>query len=63
MRTYTAADFGYKDDAMLMNPMTGSVASAKEWAEEAHTWFCDNTTDKHLHTCICEQFSTLCEIE
>ncbi|HEY3526801.1 MAG TPA: hypothetical protein VGK47_11425 [Nitrososphaeraceae archaeon] len=63
MRTYNAEDFGYREDSMLMHAVTGSVASAQEWAEEAHTWFCGNSTEKHIHSCICEEFGELIDVE
>jgi hypothetical protein len=65
MRTYNAADFGYKEDSMLMHVTTGSVATAQEWAEEAHTWFpyVEDVSEKQLDSMICETFGELVDVE
>jgi hypothetical protein len=52
---YTAKDFGYDGWEMLMNPETGSVDMAKNWALECHQW-ADTTTE------IAEQFFSLIEV-
>ncbi len=37
-KMYKAADFNYENSDLLLNEGSGTLMTAKEWAEEAHTW-------------------------
>lgn len=52
---HTSEGFGYKGSEMLMNPVTGSVCTAREWADSAADW-------DESDSSVSDQFAELIEV-